>query len=54
VASDQDLRSTYIGCSEEAAAALLDDPRLETWLVNARDPITWDSDPINPTPDNQT
>jgi hypothetical protein len=51
VASDQDHHSTYIGCSEEAAAALLDDARLETWPVNARDPITWDSDPINPTPE---
>jgi hypothetical protein len=49
VATDQDLHSTYIGCSEGAATDLLDDPRLETWPVNASDPISWDSDPINPT-----
>jgi hypothetical protein len=49
VATDQDLHSTYIGCSERAATDLLHDPRLETWPVNASDPISWDSDPINPT-----
>ena len=29
-------------------------PRLETWRVNAADAIAWDSDTINPTPNNGT
>jgi hypothetical protein len=53
-ASEIDLDSTYIGCSEETAAALLADPRLETWPVNASDAIAWDSDTINPVPDKGT
>jgi len=40
-----------IACSEQAAAALLTDPRLETWPVNASDAIAYDSDMINPMPD---
>jgi hypothetical protein len=47
VATEIDLDSTYIGCSEQAAEALLADPRLETWRVQAEDPITADSDWIN-------
>jgi hypothetical protein len=53
VATEIDLDSTYIGCSEEAAAALLADPRLETWPVDAADPISWDSDTVNPIRDRE-
>jgi len=51
VATEIDLDSTYIACSEQAAAALLAEPRLETWPVHASDAIAYDSDLINPMPD---
>ena len=47
VATEIDLDSTYIGGSEALAEALLAEPRLETWRVQAGDPINAWSDSIN-------
>lgn len=48
VATEIDLDSTYIGGSEALARALLAEPQLETWRVRADDPISADSDSVNP------
>jgi hypothetical protein len=48
VASDVDQDSTYFGGSPRLLEALVADPRLEVWAARSTDPITWDSDAINP------
>ncbi|RJQ73050.1 hypothetical protein D5S17_25310 [Pseudonocardiaceae bacterium YIM PH 21723] len=48
VATDVDLRTTYVGGSVAAIAAIAADPELEALPVLATDPISWTSDTINP------
>lgn len=48
VATEIDLDSTYIGGSEALAQAVLAEPRLETWRVQASDAIGHASDTVNP------
>lgn len=47
VASEVDLCCTLVAGSEPLAQALLADPRLEAWRVQAADPIASDSDQVN-------
>lgn len=47
VATEIDLFCTLVGGSEKLAAALMAEPRLETWRVFPGDPIAWDSDKVN-------
>jgi hypothetical protein len=51
VVTDIDLMSTYVGGSAAAVAALLADDRLEAWPAEPDDPVTPDSDPVNPPPE---
>jgi hypothetical protein len=51
VVTDIDLMSTYAGGSAAAVAALLEDDGLEAWPAEPDDPVTPDSDPVNPPPD---
>lgn len=53
VATEIDLNTTYIGCSELCRDALLALPELETAAVTSDDAINWKSDTINPWPDSQ-
>jgi hypothetical protein len=50
VATDIDLVSTYIGCSNACIEAILDEPSLEAWRVNLEDRVDGESDSRNPTP----
>lgn len=47
VAGDVDLDSSYIGGQGSLITALLAEPRLEVWPVDATDRVTFDSDSIN-------
>ncbi len=49
LAGDVDLDSTYIGGSAALVTAILAQPGLEGWLVNATDRVSIDSDSINGT-----
>ena len=51
VVTDIDLMSTYVGGSAAAVAAVLDDDALEAWPAEPGDPVTPDSDPVNPPPE---
>jgi hypothetical protein len=51
VVTDIDLMSTYIGGSAAAVAAVLDDEGIEAWPADPADPVTPDSDPVNPPPE---
>lgn len=48
VATDVDQDSTYFGGSSGLLEALIGDPRLEVWPAGPTDPVTCDSDSINP------
>jgi hypothetical protein len=50
VVTDIDLMSTYVGGSTAAVRALLDEDGLEAWPAEPGDPVTPDSDPVNPPP----
>jgi hypothetical protein len=50
VATDIDLRSTYVGATRACVDAILTDTRLEVLQVRADQGITWDSDTVNPRP----
>jgi hypothetical protein len=47
VATDVDMRETYLGASAACVDRLLADERLEVMRVTAEQDITWDSDAIN-------
>ena len=49
VAGDVDLDSSYLGGRESLIAALLAEPELEVWPVEAADRVTFDSDSTNGT-----
>src|SRR4051812_28603771 len=51
VVTDIDLMSTYVGGSEVAVAAVLSGDGLEAWPARPGDPVTPDSDPVNPPPE---
>jgi hypothetical protein len=51
VVTDIDLMSTYVGGSEAAVAAVLSGGGLEAWPARPEDPVTPDSDPVNPPPE---
>ena len=51
VVTDIDLMSSYVGGSAAAVAALLDADGIEAWPAEPDDPVTPDSDPVNPPPD---
>lgn len=50
VATEIDLRSTYVGCSQACANALLAQPDFEAYPIDAGAGITWASDTVNPEP----
>lgn len=50
VATDIDLRTTYLGASEGCVAAVLASEGLEALPASADQKVTWDSDTINPLP----
>jgi len=50
VVTDVDLMSTYVGGTRACIGELLGTEGLETWPVGPQDPISADSDPINPAP----
>jgi hypothetical protein len=50
VCSNIDLMATYVSGTHECIAAILAHPDLESFPVHATDPVTWDSDTINPPP----
>jgi len=51
VVTDIDLMSSYVGGSTAAVAGLLDADGIEAWPAEPDDPVTPDSDPVNPPPD---
>ena len=50
VATEVDFDWTYVGGSTECIAAILGDRRLEALPAQLSDGVTYDSDPLNPTP----
>jgi len=50
VATDVDLRSTYIGASESCVHDIVSSPELEAMRVSADQTLTADTDTINPRP----
>jgi hypothetical protein len=50
VVTDIDLMSTYVGGSAAAMAAVLSAEGIEAWPADPGDPVTPDSDPVNPPP----
>lgn len=50
VATDIDLRTTYLGASEDCVAAVLANTGLEALRASPDQRVTWDSDTINPLP----
>jgi hypothetical protein len=51
VVTDTDLMSSYVGGSAAAIAALLGADGLEAYPARPEDPVTPDSDPVNPAPE---
>jgi hypothetical protein len=51
VVTDIDLMSSYVGAGAAAVAAVLDTDGVEAWPAEPDDPVTPDSDPVNPPPD---
>jgi len=51
VVTDPHLTSTYVGGSAAAIADVLADRGIEAWPAEPADPVTPDSDPLNPPPD---
>lgn len=51
VVTDPHLTSTYVGGSAEAVADVLAAAGIEAWPAEPADPVTPDSDPVNPPPD---
>jgi hypothetical protein len=50
VVTDIDLTSTYVGGGAAAVAAVLDADGIDAWPAEPGDPVTPDSDPVNPPP----
>ena len=50
MATEVDFDWTYVGGSTECIAAILGDRRLEALPAQLSDGVTYDSDPLNPTP----
>lgn len=50
IATEIDWDSTLVACSAEVAAALLADPRLESFEVAAEDDLSWLGDTVNARP----
>jgi len=50
VATDIDLMSTYVAAGAACIDELLDTPGLEVAPASADDPVSWDSDDLNPLP----
>ena len=50
VVTDIDLMSTYVGGSAAAVHAVLNADGLEAWPAEPGNPVTPDSDPVNPAP----
>ena len=53
VASEIDLTTTDVGGNEDCVRDLLDDPGLEVLPVPVDQGVAWDSDRLNPRPDNR-
>lgn len=53
VVTDPHLTSTYVGGSAAAVADLLATEGIEAWPAEPGDPVTPDSDPVNPPPDSE-
>ncbi|MGY1806709.1 hypothetical protein ACI8AF_05015 [Blastococcus sp. SYSU D00669] len=51
VVTDIDLMSSYLGGSREAVAAVLAADGLDAWPAEPDDPVSPDSDPVNPPPE---
>lgn len=51
VATDPHLTSTYVAGSAAAIAAVLSAEGIDAWPAEPADPVTPDSDPVNPPPD---
>jgi hypothetical protein len=51
VTTDIDLMSTYVGASEAGVAALLETPGVEAWPASPDDPVGFDADRVNPSPE---
>jgi len=50
VATEIDLRSTYVGCSQACADELVAHPELEAYAIDPGAGIAWASDTVNPEP----
>src|SRR3954452_13398231 len=50
VVTDIDLMSTYVGGSAAVVAAVLAEEGIDAWPAGPGDPVTPDSDPVNPPP----
>jgi hypothetical protein len=48
VASDVDLKSTYVGGSADCVAAILAEPALESAAIASDQTVRWDGDVVNP------
>jgi hypothetical protein len=51
VVTDPHLTSTYVAASAAAVADVLADEALDAWPAAPADPVSADSDPVNPPPD---
>ncbi len=50
VATEIDLDSTYVGCTDACCEAILETPELESFPIDPASGIDWYSDPLNPSP----
>lgn len=50
VASEIDLDTTYVGCTEACRDAILAAPELEAFPIDPASHVDWYSDPLNPSP----
>ena len=51
VATEIDLNTTYLGCTDACRDEIVATPDLEAWAIDASAGIDWRSDPVNPFPD---
>jgi hypothetical protein len=51
VATEIDLNTTYLGCTDACRDEIVASPDLEAWAIEPSAGIDWRSDPVNPFPD---
>jgi hypothetical protein len=50
VATEIDLNTTYVGCTDACRDEIVASPDLEAWAIDPSAGIDWRSDPVNPFP----